>query len=127
MVNDIINKELQVKLDAIKNEIEKADLFEIDDREDYSFKLIEIINKLVSNNILDKKIDKEILAELEGRALNMYLRGYDIPLQGSTMHTCSHMKPIVPEQWFFERRSFIKLFQNFIFLFNSSNNSFFRF
>jgi hypothetical protein len=51
-----------------------------------------------------------MIAELEGRATNMYLRWYDIPLQGSTTYTCTHMKPIIPELYFFERQTFFKKF-----------------
>jgi hypothetical protein len=110
MKKGIVKISLQDKLSAIQREIDKAELFEIDDREDYSFKLIKIINTLLDNKTLDAEFDRDLIAELEGRALNMYLRGYDIPLQGSTTHTCSHMRPVIPEPWFFERRSFLKLY-----------------
>ena len=29
-------------------------------------------------------------------AINVILRGYDIPLQGSTTNTCDHMTPVLP-------------------------------
>ena len=43
--------------------------------------------------------------EIRGRILNIIIRGYDIPLQGSTRNTCQ-VERVLPEPSFFIRKKF---------------------
>ena len=47
-------------------------------------------------------LSKEDEMEIKGRVLNLVLRGYDIPLQGSTHNTCK-IERVLPEPSFFKR------------------------
>ena len=57
--------------------------------------LIQKMNEMLSNES-DENKKTMIKEEINGRIINIILRGYDIPLQGSTTLTCDHMKPIIP-------------------------------
>ena len=59
------------------------------------------------NNIEIKKLIKK---EYNGRMINVILRGYDIPLQGSTTITCKHMKAVLPTPLSVQKQGYFKNF-----------------
>lgn len=67
----------------------------------------EVLSKMEtdkSNGVLSEQDEMEI----RGRILNIVLRGYDIPLQGSTMNTHKPER-VIPEPHFFVRNEFHKI------------------
>jgi hypothetical protein len=55
------------------------------------------------------KLTEDDITEIKGRVFNIMLRGYDLPLLGSTTNTCVNER-VLPEPYFFERKGFHKLF-----------------
>lgn len=73
------------------------------DRLEYAKEVLSKMELDKSNGILS--IEDEL--EIKGRIFNIVMRGYDIPLQGSTTKTCN-INRIVPKPSFFVRSEFHK-------------------
>jgi len=78
-------------------------------RGDYARMLISKMD-LDINSEVNRQLKKQMHTEFNGRIVNVILRGYDIPLQGSTTHTCNHLNRVLPDPIFFKRKGYFKSF-----------------